>query len=144
MTLIELIVVIAIVGILTSMALPSFTALIASQRIKTSASNIQAFLNLTRAEALKRNASVTFAPNTAGQWNSGWKITDPGNGVVLYTNSAVSTLTVTGPDSVTYQRSGRTSASADGTFKLTSTATTDFRCVEVNPSGVAMVTSSGC
>ncbi|MBC7502412.1 MAG: GspH/FimT family pseudopilin [Herminiimonas sp.] len=142
--MIELLTVISIVAILSALAAPSFVSLIASQRIKTAASSIQAFLNLTRAEALKRNASVTMSPNSGTSWNTGWKVTDPASGVVLYTATTASALTITGPDSVVYQRSGRVGAAATGTFKLASTKTPDIRCIEVNPSGVGVVTSSGC
>lgn len=143
-TLLELMVTIAIVAILAAVGVPSFVSLIASQKLKTAASTLQASLNLTRAEALKRNANVTLSPRQAGQWNAGWQILDPSTSVVLFTTEALSSLTITGPASVVYQGSGRVSAAANTTFKFSSTASTDIRCVEVDLSGIGIVTTSGC
>lgn len=146
-TLVEMMITVIILGVLTAVAIPSFTSLVASQKVKTTASSLQAFLNVTRTEALKRNSSVTLSPNTTGQWSSGWKITDPSSGSTLKTTSPVTNINITGPSSVIYQGSGRVklaSGVTSSTFKFSSTSTHDIRCLEIDLSGIAMITSTGC
>jgi type IV fimbrial biogenesis protein FimT len=144
-SLVELLVVLTIVSILLVVGVPSFKSLIATQRIKSAASNLQVYLNLTRAEALKRNANVTLSPNQSGDWSTGWNIVDPSTGTILYTTPSVSQITITGgPTSVIYRGTGRLNGTTDVVFKLNSTSTTNCRRVEVDLSGIAMVTSTGC
>ena len=142
-TLVELMVTIAIAAILLAIGVPSFQSMIASQRLKAAASTLQAYLNLTRAEALKRNATVSLTPNSPTQWQTGWKIIDPGTGAVLFTTAAV-TITVSGPASVKYRGSGRVDATAESKFQFSATNTTEIRCVEVDLSGLSMVTRGAC
>lgn len=61
-TLIELIVVIAIVTVLTMVALPSFSDLLAKKRVEGALTELTANLNFARSEAVVRNTnvSVTF------------------------------------------------------------------------------------
>jgi type IV fimbrial biogenesis protein FimT len=68
-TLIELVVVVAIIGILASLAFPSYSQMIQNAKIKAAAESIQNGLQLARAEAVKRTDSawtVCVAPATAG------------------------------------------------------------------------------
>lgn len=59
-TLIELMITIAIVGILAGLAAPSFQVAMANTKIRTAADGMQAGLQLARMEALRRNAKVTL------------------------------------------------------------------------------------
>jgi type IV fimbrial biogenesis protein FimT len=59
-TLIELMVTIAVLGLLMMVGLPSIAAWLQNTQIRTSAEATQAGLQLARAEALRRNASVRF------------------------------------------------------------------------------------
>jgi type IV fimbrial biogenesis protein FimT len=60
MTLIELMVGLAVVAILFSLAAPSFSTWIQNTHIRTAAEAVQNGLLLTRAEAVRRNAPVRF------------------------------------------------------------------------------------
>jgi type IV fimbrial biogenesis protein FimT len=106
-TLLELLAVIAIVSILAVVGIPSFNRLIATQRVKNTASDLFMSLVRARSEALKRGANVTVSPNAAG-WQAGWTIPDPTSGstALIESHAAVSGITVTGPTSVLYQSSG--------------------------------------
>lgn len=141
--MVELMVTIAIVAIFLAIGVPSFQSLIASQQLKAAASNLQAYLNLTRAEALKRNATVTLSPNLTTDWQTGWRIIDPATGAVLFTTAAV-TITISGPVSVKYRGSGRLDAAADGKFQFSTARIEEVRCVEVDLSGISMITRGAC
>ena len=76
-TLIELMVVIAIVAILAKIAAPSFSDMMRKNRLSAASSALQVSLNLARSEAVKRgsDALVTVAANTtAGDWANGWTV----------------------------------------------------------------------
>ena len=59
-SLIELMITIAVLGIVLMIALPSMGAWLQNTQIRTSAETMQAGLQLARAEALKRNTTVRF------------------------------------------------------------------------------------
>jgi type IV fimbrial biogenesis protein FimT len=142
-TLIEMLTTLIIVGILAAIAAPAFTSLIASQNIKTSASMLQSSLLLARSEALKRNTVVTVTPN-GGQWASGWTVAVSATSETLSSNNKSTQAVVTGPASVQYNNAGRPSAGGGSTFKFSSASTSDIRCLNVDLSGMPMITTSGC
>jgi len=59
-SLIELMVVVAVLGILTAFALPSYSVWMENTRIRNAAESIQAGLQIARLEAIKRNVRVQF------------------------------------------------------------------------------------
>ena len=147
----ELLIVVAIIGILASLAAPSFSELIKSQRIKSMATDINASLTLARSEAIKRNRNVTMSPTTAGSWQLGWQIADPDNaGSNIEVHDAFAGLTVTGPantappDSVIYRSSGRIQGTAPPAFNISAAGTTAQRCVSVDLSGRPYVKAAAC
>lgn len=73
-TLVELVIGIAIVGMLLIMGLPSFGTWLQNSQIRTAAESIQNGLQLARAEAVRRNATVRFDLTDAGgaaSWSVG-------------------------------------------------------------------------
>src|SRR5207248_7514387 len=99
-TIIELLTTIVVLGILLTLAIPSFNDLIVSTRVKGAASDIYGALTFARSEALKRNINVTVGPLTAGgQWVNGWQVTAVigGTQTVLATHGVLSNLTVECP-----------------------------------------------
>lgn len=75
-TIIELVVTLAVFIVLVGLAAPSFTAFITNSKIRNAADNALQGLNLARAEAVRRNTTVSFqmvtnltsacAPSTTG------------------------------------------------------------------------------
>ena len=59
-TLIELVIVVAISGVLLALGLPSFNVWTQNAQIRTAASAVQNGLQLARGEAVRRNALVRF------------------------------------------------------------------------------------
>lgn len=70
-TLIELLIGIAIVAIMITMGLPSFMVWIQNTQIRTAAEAVLNGMQMTRAEAVRRNEQITFALN-----GFDWAITD--------------------------------------------------------------------
>jgi prepilin-type N-terminal cleavage/methylation domain-containing protein len=69
-TLIEAMLVIAVVAILLTAGLPSFSALIDRHRLRGAAAELHAALLLARAEALRRGTAVSVA--FGGETDGGW------------------------------------------------------------------------
>lgn len=72
-TLIELFIALAVLGIVMTLAAPSFVDLINSNRLKSAAFDLVVSLNYARSEAIKRNTDATLTP-AAGGWSSGWSV----------------------------------------------------------------------
>lgn len=70
-TFIELVIVIALLAILASFAIPSYQNMIQDSMVRNAASSIQTGLQLARGEAVKRNASVQL--DLRGT-NSAWTV----------------------------------------------------------------------
>ena len=76
-TLIEAMIVVAIVGILAAIAAPQFTDMLRNNRLSAASSALQVSLNLARSEAIKRgaDAKVTIAATgTPGAFSNGWTV----------------------------------------------------------------------
>jgi type IV fimbrial biogenesis protein FimT len=69
MTLIEVMVVVAIIGIVVAIAVPSFSTMLENQRIKGAAEAMLTDLRWARAEAIKRNAPVRVTFATGSNWS---------------------------------------------------------------------------
>lgn len=67
-TLVELVVVVVILGIITSMALPSFLQMLRNSEIRTAAESISNGLQRARAEAVTRNINVSFTLSAGSSW----------------------------------------------------------------------------
>ena len=142
-SLAEMLVVIAILGILAALAAPNMGAMIRTQRIKTAAFDVFSSLTYARSEAIKRNTSVTIEPKTGG-WSKGWTIKDA-NARELRDQTGWDTLDVTGPVSVTFQSSGRLSAPvAPFALSASDVQATALRCVRLDLSGRAVSKEGAC
>jgi type IV fimbrial biogenesis protein FimT len=65
-TLVELMVTVAVVGIIALIAVPGMQALVNNSRLDGAAGELRAALQLARSEATRRNASVTICPSSNG------------------------------------------------------------------------------
>ena len=99
-TLIELVVTLAIMGILMSVAIPNYQTFVMSSRMSAQANEFMTALGFTRSEAIKRATRVTLCKSndslmctTAGTWAQGWIIfTDGGTaGVIGGTDTVLQT-----------------------------------------------------
>lgn len=140
-TLIELVTVVAIVGIIAALAGPAFSELTASQRVQTAAEDIFTTLLRARSEAIKQNSDATVT--ASGSWTSGWTVSAGGSNI--YVHSALPNIVISGPASaITYRSTGRISGAAAPKFSISASYTNTVRCVEVRLSGAPLVTNSAC
>ena len=104
-TLLELIITIVILGIMASIAVPSYSAFITKNRQSSVYNNLVGTISLARLEAVKRSQVVTLcistdqatcAATTATNWGSGWIVFADinGNGLVDTTSDPDTTDTV--------------------------------------------------
>lgn len=133
--MVELLVTIAIATILATIAVPSFSGLIASQRAKTAASELFASFLTARSDAIALNANVTVSP-LAGGWNQGWQILGPA-GKVLESHGALTNVAIPQTGGVTFRPSGRVQTLSTTMFVVTTTSgsTTNNQCISLNLSG---------
>lgn len=75
-TLVELMITLAIAGILLTIGVPSFQNMIRTNRTVTNTNNLVTALNLARSEAIKRGVQVTVKRKgtTSQNWDSGWDV----------------------------------------------------------------------
>lgn len=144
MTLPEVMVALAIVGILASIGLPAFRDLIAGQRVKTVSTDIYSSLLRARGEALKRNVNVAVSPvDTA--WTKGWNMPNPSDTTTyIEQHGAVASVTITGPSVVTYRSSGRVLETTEPSFDISASNTSVHRCIKVDLSGRPYVKNTSC
>ena len=98
---------VAIVGILISIAVPSFREIMAQNVINSATSTLASDINFARSEALKRGVTVMLCPSTdpydscsdTGEWQGGWIICLDRNN-----NQSCSNVVANGEDLVRVQQ----------------------------------------
>ena len=118
----ELMVTIAVAGVLLTIAVPQFKRQIEQSQFTSSSNELLGVMNYARAEALRRSRPVTVAPLVGTDWNSGWQmfIDINRNGakdaaaVLRQGNAITATELAATVDFVTFDSNGRRwSAAAD-------------------------------
>ncbi|MNF51618.1 Fimbrial protein precursor [compost metagenome] len=142
-TLVELMIAIALLAILATVALPFYQDIIAEQRNRAVTNDLHSALVLARSEAVKRNTQITLGP--VGTWTAGWRIASPVAGQPdLLNHSLVPGITVTSAAAaITFGASGRANAAVE--FELTSdTNVNAVRCLSLGVDGRASVEKGDC
>ncbi len=136
-SLIEVMVVIAIIAIFAGLAGPSFQQLIATQRVKSASSALVASMWLARSEAIKLNSDVGFLFSSP---DAGWNV--KAGATVLHSEDGMPGITSvisTGVDldsQYTFNAYGRLTSGARS-IQLGVPAANVYRCVSVSISGRA-------
>lgn len=73
-TLVELMVVVALIAILLSMAIPSLAAFQRNAELRATTSSFFAAVQSTRAEAMKRGVDTYMVPASNNDWANGWLV----------------------------------------------------------------------
>jgi len=143
-TIIEALLVIAILAILAAIGMPNLSTFILSQRLKSASFDIFSTLVYARSEAITRNGTVNVTP-VGGNWSGGWTVIDAATGTTLRSQGALNGITMTGPASVSYAGMGRLNT-AITSFSITATGVNDSnsRCVSVDLSGRPVTKQGAC
>lgn len=119
LTLLELLSAIAVLGILTAIAVPSFVSVTESNALAADTNDLVASLQQARSQAITRGANVTVCAANAGltacsgaaDWSTGWVVLDEAANVLrvhepLVANSASEINVVNAPGAVVFNRNG--------------------------------------
>ncbi len=124
-TVIEIMVVLAILGVLASLAAPSFRPLIEKWRVHQAVESMKSTLYYARSEAIKRGGRITVAKNTltsecpqastTQEWSCGWMVFVDTNDSGTLQNTEEILQTFATPTSVNVMNSA---SSAQSRFKV--------------------------
>lgn len=145
-TLIELMIGIAIMGIVLAFGGPALQDMIASHRLKTQANSFVGALNIARSEAVKRNKLVVVR-KTSTDWKDGWEVfvdfdadnsKDNDDEVIQAYESLINNYSITVTSQYTnyiaYRPDGR--SNTNGSFNICSSSSyADFRHISISGSG---------
>lgn len=147
-TVIELLITVAILGVLATIALPNMRDLIIRTRVKSFASDLHSSLIFARSEAIKRNAGMQVVPVDSTNWAAGWSVRVQAAGTVLQRQDAYAGISVrstnaaytsTAVPAVTFSGTGRETGSVGAGVGFVASATgyptIAARCVVLDPSG---------
>jgi type IV fimbrial biogenesis protein FimT len=158
-TLVEMMVVVAIVGVIMLVAAPAYTTLIERTRLKSYANELVSSAYLARSEAIKRNEIMTMCVSTdgasctgGGEWEQGWIVMDPSNTVIkqqqaLEAGIVLFELSSTTFTNIQFQPSGIISTAASMKLcKKTPKEGIEEKIVTVSATGKPRIqtTSNGC
>ena len=112
-TLVELMIAVAVAGVLAAIAIPAFDSFIMSNRLSSYASAFSASARVARTEAMKRNLPVTLCKSsngtscvTSGGWEQGWIVLS-GTTVIKRQQATVSGYLLSSSiNSLTFQPNG--------------------------------------
>ncbi len=134
-------------SVITAVAVPSFSQIAATQRIRSVASDLHTAMLRARSEAVKRNGEVAIEAVGAG-WSSGWRIVDIRNPSAPETIEQRQDMpggtTITADDTrLIFRESGRLVTAGDLQV-ASSTIATVKRCVRTDLAGRPFVETGAC
>ena len=98
-TLLELMVTVALIGILLSVGMPSLKVFIQGNQLIASSNELLSALNLARSESIKLNSRVTICESSngtscsaTGDWSNGWIVFVDANGDLVGTGEACAAI----------------------------------------------------
>jgi len=137
-TLIELMVTVAMVSIVFTLAVPPMATLILTQHARSGAQELHAAMLYARSEALKRATNVEMVP-VSNDWRNGWNV-QLADGTVLRAraalNNRLAAMTTDAGTKIIYRSDGHlVGAAAPMIVSVASNAQVAARCVSVDLSG---------
>jgi len=161
-SLLELMVVLSIIGILVSIAIPGFGYLAASTKVKGASTELYLALIRARSESVKRNRPVQVLATSGDptRWDEGWRViadqnndgdysdTATNDDRIIAEQGALQRVTITmAANNVVYRPTGRIANAAKPEFDVSSEDTEhdDFqRCVSADLTGKPYIKTTGC
>lgn len=141
-TIIELMVAVAVAGVLLSVGLPEFQQSLQTARVKGAGTDMFLSLILARSEAIKRSASINLVRGGSA-WTDGWDVKIASDSTVLRSNDALKgDVTVdceengaTCDSTLTFNRSGKATTQFEFRFYMADNDVIRMRCVTMSLSG---------
>lgn len=159
-TLIELMVTLAVLAILVTIAIPNFQMFVMNSRMATQTNDVITALSLARSEAVKRAANVTVCASSngtscTGGWAQGWIVRDAGGSVIRVQPALGGASTLNGgtnvASTITFTASGRTTIPTTATAATTtlrlcppSPYVVQGRAIQIEPTGRSNFTPVAC
>jgi len=142
-SLIEIMIVVAIMIVLAGVGVPAMQEMVVNQRIKSATSDLFASILRARSEAIKRNVNVSMNPSTS--WSTGWTVPSPVAGEPALLNlSNRASITIAGPaNGITFTPAGRLTGTSNVTFSVSATKGTP-RCITIDLGGRPNVQPHSC
>ena len=137
LTLLELMIVVAIIGISTSIGMPSMASIIIDTRLSSSANDMLAAVQLARSEAAKKiqYSGVFVSGNT-------WNVFVGNQSTIVQKYKAASGIILSGTSStITYRPEGRLNSPTPIVFSFTASGSSASRKLTVSPSGKITITN---
>lgn len=153
-TLYELMVTVAVAGIIASFAIPSFQSFVQNGRAVTHTNDLITALNLGRSEATRRGAPINVCASTDGatcsggtDWSTGWimrspVVADPVLRAWPARSGGASVLT--GTSTIQFQARGSLTAAAALALQLPNCADPGRRNITINIAGRIAVNRVNC
>ena len=116
-TAIELMTAVAVLAIVTALAIPSLTNLILDTGLKTAAIDVYNTMVYARSEAIKRNATVDIIP-TGGNWKNGWTVQVGATVLKTVGPSTTRMDDITTPGTISYGSTGRLTTPGTVTYVI--------------------------
>ena len=150
-SLVELMVAIAVLAVLSSIAIPSFNEIIMSTKLRSYANNFIASANLARSEAIKNNSVVRLCASNngtscTGNWQNGWIVIKANNTVIERQQATSDGYLITeasGTNTLNFQSTGIGSTQAALTIcRATPDAGDQERVVRISATGKPSITKT--
>lgn len=139
-SLVEMMVVVAVIAIILGVAAPAVQSMIAAQRVRNAATELYESLIFARSEAIKRAETVAF--DTDG-FAGGWKIEVVSSSAVLREQGGFANVSFDPADTdISFNRLGRLGSAVE--IEISRTDTANKRCIQVEASGKPRVISGAC
>ncbi len=147
-TIIELMITVGLLGVMLTIAVPSFSSIFKQNRLASQTNSILSSLNYARGQTINQNQNVIVQPIAAGtNWSGGWKIRVNGADIQFFEGVENASLTSSAA-TITYQSDGSLSAAGNITLTLTPnncpTGNSDVRVVTITLSGQSASATAVC
>ncbi|MDP2265942.1 MAG: GspH/FimT family pseudopilin [Thiobacillus sp.] len=159
-TLIELMVTLAVLAILLTIAIPNYQTFVMNSRMASQTNDVITALSLARSEAVKRAANVSVCASSngtscTGGWAQGWIVRDAAGTPIRVQQALGGASTLSGgadvASTITFTASGRTTIPATATVASTtltlcppSPAVVQGRAIQIERTGRSRFAPVAC
>lgn len=138
-TLVELMIVVALLAVVATVAVPGFQALIENNQVTSTTNRLVGALNFARSEALREGQQVTIQP-VDGDWSNGVEVVMGGDTLRRFEGSETR-MSIAG-NAITFRGNGL--ATSGETLRLCGDSGGNDRKIDVSAGGQVTTTQEDC